>query len=95
MTETVSRRSAIRAAGCVLAGGAFRSRIQAGSAPLATDGLFHASGRPRVPQPVFAYDAMVPIHVNYRRLWHSKSNDWPADYSVSTPVFEAPMGKYD
>ncbi|MAW82798.1 MAG: hypothetical protein CMI63_21415 [Parvularcula sp.] len=40
-------------------------------------------------------DDGAPIHVVNRGLWHSATNDWPADYAVTTPVFEAPVGKYD
>jgi len=35
------------------------------------------------------------IHVRNRGLWHSPTNDWPADYALSTPEFEAPIGKHD
>jgi len=34
------------------------------------------------------------IHVLNRGLWHSPNGDWPADYNISTPQFEAPDGPY-
>lgn len=37
----------------------------------------------------------VAIHVRNCGLWHSPTGDWPADYSVTTPQFEAPDGAYD
>jgi hypothetical protein len=37
----------------------------------------------------------VPIHVRNCGLWHSPTGDWPADYAVTTPQFEAPNGPYE
>lgn len=36
----------------------------------------------------------VQIHIRNYGLWHSKTGDWPADYAVTTPQFEAPDGPY-
>lgn len=40
-------------------------------------------------------DDGAQIQVRNRGLWHSPTNDWPADYALTTPEFEAPMGKHD
>ena len=40
-------------------------------------------------------DDGTPIHVRNRGLWHSPNNDWPADYAVTTPEYEAPIGRHD
>lgn len=37
----------------------------------------------------------VPIHVRNCGLWHSPTGDWPADYAITTPQFEAPNGPYE
>jgi hypothetical protein len=42
-----------------------------------------------------AADDGTQIHVRNKGLWHSPNNDWPADYALTTPEFEAPMGKHD
>jgi hypothetical protein len=40
-------------------------------------------------------DDGTQIEVRNRGLWHSDTNDWPADYALTTPVFEVPIGKHD
>ncbi len=35
------------------------------------------------------------IHVHNKGLWHSATGDWPADYALTTPEFEVPIGKHD
>ncbi len=35
------------------------------------------------------------IRVHNKGLWHSPTGDWPADYALTTPEFEAPMGTHD
>lgn len=40
-------------------------------------------------------DDGTQIQVRNRGLWHSTTNDWPADYALTTPEFEVPMGKHD
>lgn len=150
----------LRTTGVVLGGASF-SAFTRGSDPLpASTGLLAPGQRPKVPQPVFAYDALVllekdiglglspygeryrvpiiggefvgpgirgqilpggvdwqllrqdgyyvldadyfmetddkvQIHVRNRGLWHSTTDDWPADYAITTPEFEVQMGKYD
>lgn len=37
----------------------------------------------------------VAIHVRNCGLWHSPTGDWPADYAITTPQFEAPNGAYE
>ena len=34
------------------------------------------------------------VHVRNHGLWHSPTGDWPADYALSTPRFEAPLGPH-
>lgn len=34
------------------------------------------------------------VHVRNRALWHSPTDDWPADYAMSQPSFEAPDGPH-
>lgn len=40
-------------------------------------------------------DDGTAIRVHNRGLWHSPTGDWPADYALTTPEFEAPIGKHD
>jgi hypothetical protein len=35
------------------------------------------------------------IRVRNKGLWHSTTNDWPADYAFTTPEFEVPIGRHD
>ncbi|WP_346031537.1 DUF3237 domain-containing protein [Erythrobacter westpacificensis] len=35
------------------------------------------------------------LRVENHGLWYSASGDWPADYAVTTPRFEAPSGPYE
>lgn len=35
------------------------------------------------------------IHVRNKGLWYSGNNQWPAEYAVTHPVFEAPHGPYE
>lgn len=35
------------------------------------------------------------IHVRNKGLWYSANNQWPAEYAVTHPVFEAPQGPYE
>lgn len=39
-------------------------------------------------------DDGVQIRVVNRGLWYGKTDDWPADYAVSTPSFEVAEGRY-
>jgi len=34
------------------------------------------------------------IHVRNQGLWFSRSGDWPADYAMSQPCFQAPEGPH-
>jgi Protein of unknown function (DUF3237) len=34
------------------------------------------------------------VHVRNHGLWHSPDGNWPADYAMSTPRFEAPLGPH-
>lgn len=35
------------------------------------------------------------VHVRNQGLWHSPTGGWPADYALSSPRFEAPIGPHD
>nr|WP_315465179.1 DUF3237 domain-containing protein [uncultured Rhodoferax sp.] len=35
------------------------------------------------------------IHVRNKGLWYSPNGQWPAEYAVTHPVFEAPPGPYE
>ncbi len=35
------------------------------------------------------------IRVHNKGLWHSPTGDWPADYALTTPEFEVPIGPHD
>ena len=35
------------------------------------------------------------IRVHNKGLWHSPNGDWPADYALTTPEFEVPIGPHD
>lgn len=39
-------------------------------------------------------DDGVALQIRNRGLWHSPTGDWPADYAVTIPEFEAPDGRY-
>jgi hypothetical protein len=159
MNKGFSRRDTLRATAAVFAGAAFSGSLLAGDDAPDSTGLEPAEGRPKVPQPVLAYDALVlleqeishgkspygeryrvpiiggefagpgikgrvvpggvdwqlvradgywvidadyfmetddkvQIHVHNVGLWYDADGDGIDEYCVTTPVLEAPMGKY-
>lgn len=40
-------------------------------------------------------DDGTQIRVHNKGLWHSPTGDWPADYAITTPEFEVPIGRHD
>lgn len=160
MNNGISRRDTLCATAAILSGAAFSSSVLASMVSADGQGLVPADQRPKVPQPVFAYDALVlleadishgkspygeryrvpiiggdfagpgfkgrivpggvdwqlvrtdgfwvidadyfmetddkvQIHVHNKGLWYDKDGDGVDEYCVTTPVLEAPMGKYD
>lgn len=154
------RRNLLMAGGALAGGTVLTSLAGEGDGGLPSGGMITEVERPKVPRPVFAFDAIVlleqelalgrtpygerfrvpiiggefvgphfrakvltggadwqllrhdgyfvieadyfietedniQIHVVNKGLWFSQNNDWPAEYAVSTPVFEVQMGKYD
>jgi Protein of unknown function (DUF3237) len=72
-----------RIAGTVLAGGADWQLERAdGYLVLEADYFMEASDG-------------TQIRVHNKGLWHSPTGNWPADYALTTPEFEVPIGPHD
>jgi hypothetical protein len=90
MMDKVSRRDMLRTTGVVLGGASFSALTRGGDPLLRQDGYYVLDA-----DYFMETGDKVQIHVRNRGLWHSTTDDWPADYAITTPEFEVQMGRYD